>query len=224
MLENVEKNLHQWDQKHGWSKDGDEWSGQASMCGIPYAEWKKTLVDSLIMPEIGPQSSVIEIAPGHGRWTEFLLAGSAHVTIVDISPNCLNFCRGRFDGVENIDYFLTPGNKLPHHASGAIDFLWSYDSFVHMDRNVIEGYLAEMKRVLKVGGRATLHHANIDDVDNHVQAEHKGWRSPINERIMKELAEKAGLQVVRQFVYWDEERKIGVPRFNDRITQLLRAE
>lgn len=223
MLDNVEQNLHQWDRKHAWSKDGDEWSGQAKLCGVPYDTWKASLVAHLITPYLHPDANVLEIAPGHGRWTEFLAAGSSHVTVVDISASCLDYCRGRFQQASNIDYFLSTGHQLPRYVGGTMDFVWSYDSFVHMDRNVISGYLKEMRRVLKVGGRAILHHANIENLDDHVQAEHQGWRSQMNAKLMRQLAEDAGLEVVSQFVYWDEAGKLGVPRFGDRITHLVRS-
>lgn len=222
MLENVEKNLHQWDQKHAWSKDGDEWSGQAKVCGVPYETWKASLVDHLIKPYLSSDTTVLEIAPGHGRWTEFLAAGAKHVTVVDISPNCLEYCRKRFDGKSNIDYFLGTGSSLPRHMDDVVDFVWSYDSFVHMDRDVILGYLKDMKRVLKPGGRAILHHANIEKLEGHVQSEHQGWRSAMNEQLMRELAREAGLNVAAQFTYWDEGKMIGVPRFGDRVTHLVR--
>lgn len=222
MLENVENNLQQWDKKHGWSKDGDEWSGQAKLCGVPYDVWKKSLVDTLIRPHLGAGVQVLEIAPGHGRWTEYLSAGADHVTVVDISASCLDYCRGRFKALSNIDYFLSTGDQLPKYIDGKVDFLWSYDSFVHMDRQVVAGYLREMKRVLKVGGEAILHHANIENLDTHVQADHEGWRSAMNAKLMREIAEEAGLEVVSQFTYWDEKAKIGAPRFGDRITHLAR--
>ena len=222
MLENIEKNLEQWDKKHLWSKDGDEWSGQAKVCNVAYEEWKSSLVANLITPALDSSANLLEIAPGHGRWTEHLLANSRHVTVVDISANCLDYCRNRFQEKTGIDYFLTTGCQLPRYMDGSIDFVWSYDSFVHMDRQVIFGYLLEMKRVLKIGGTATLHHANVENIDQHIQSEHKGWRSAMSAELMAQLVRDAGLEVQSQLVFWDEARKIGVPRFGDRITRLVR--
>jgi ubiquinone/menaquinone biosynthesis C-methylase UbiE len=190
---------------------------------VSYDIWKASLVETLIKPYVSPDATVLEIAPGRGRWTEFL-AAAKHVTVVDISPSCLEFCRKRFDVNSNIDYFLGTGFTLPRYINNAIDFVWSYDSFVHMDRDVILGYLGEIERVLKPGGRTILHHGNIDNLEGHVQGGHQGWRSGMNAQLMRELAREVGLTVVSQFTYWDEAKMIGVPRFGDKVTHLAKPE
>ena len=222
MLENIKKNLQAWDQTYAWPKHGDEWDGQAALCGVPYATWKESMVQHLLVPHIDNRSHVLEIAPGHGRWTEYLVKLAGHVTVVDLSPTCLDYCRNRFQAHRNIDYVLTPGDRLPGCADGGIDFVWSYDSFVHMDRHVIRAYLGEIRRVLKSGGSAIVHHSNVEDPATHQQDAALGWRSAMNADLFRELAQDAGLTVVSQFTYWDDENKVGSPRFGDRFTQMKR--
>ncbi len=41
---NVRANLAKWDNDHKWELDGDEWSGQAAVCGVPYQVWKNSLI------------------------------------------------------------------------------------------------------------------------------------------------------------------------------------
>lgn len=217
--DNISANLRRWDQGHTWECDGDEWTGQAALCGISYSTWKASLCDTLIRPNIGPAVHAIEIAPGHGRWSEFLIAESAFVTLVDLSPSCLTFCRDKFADFKNVDYYLTTGSSLPRYAE-KIDFIFSFDSFVHMAPEIIRGYVTEFARVLRSGGTAIIHHANIDNPRSHSQASHPGWRSAVNAEIIRELAAEAGLQVNSQFQYWDPAQKIGVPRFGDIITVL----
>lgn len=218
---NIEGNLLRWNEQHKWRKDGDEWNGQAAACGVPYDVWKASLVAHLIEPNVCPDSVVLEIAPGHGRWTEFLLRAK-YVLAVDLSPACLAFCRKRFEAAGNLDLFLTSGIALPKLASGMVDFVFSYDSFVHMDRSVIGHYMHEIARVLLPGGRAIIHHANIADAESHHQDQHPGWRAAIDDGIVRDLANAAHLTVERQFTYWDEAGKIGAPRFGDRLTELRR--
>jgi hypothetical protein len=73
MLENIKKNLQAWDQTYAWPKDGDEWDGQAALCGVPYPTWKESLAHHLLAPHVSKKTHVLEIAPGHGRWTEYLV-------------------------------------------------------------------------------------------------------------------------------------------------------
>jgi ubiquinone/menaquinone biosynthesis C-methylase UbiE len=222
MLENVTRNLATWDRDYSWPEDGDEWDGQAKSCGVPYSQWKESLVQCLLVPHIKDQEHVLEIGPGHGRWTEFLVGLAGRVTIVDISANCLDFCRRRFRAYSNVDYVLTTGDRLPGVAMDGVNFVWSYDAFVHMDRNVVGAYLGEIRRVLKIGGSAIIHHSNVDNPDDHKQDEAAGWRSAMNAELIRELAEKADLRVSSQSAYWDEERKIGSPRHGDQISKFIK--
>ena len=136
---------------------------------------------------------MLEIAPGHGRWTEFIVDNSAFTTLVDLSPNCLGYCQRRFAANTKIDYFLTTGTSLPHYSTDHIDFIWSYDAFVHMHGEIIASYMSEFARVLKNGGLAIIHHANIRDLGSHMQDKHPGWRSAVTASLVRQWAEAAGL-------------------------------
>ena len=66
-MPSLEDNKIKWGTTHAWTHHGDEWSeawGGAAM------QWH-----SMILPRIHrflPTKRIIEIAPGHGRWTQFL--------------------------------------------------------------------------------------------------------------------------------------------------------
>jgi SAM-dependent methyltransferase len=220
--ENIKANRQKWDRDHPWPEDGDEWKGQSVDCKIPYPEWKQSLIDHLIAPSVTADMHVLEIAPGHGRWTEALVARAQKATVVDLSQTCLDFCRARFAG-KNVDYFLTDGASLPPELTGSIDFLWSFDAFVHMAPGVIEAYLREIARVLKPGARAIVHHSGIENLDAHEQRGHQGWRSAVNASMVRGFAEEAGLKVLSQISFWDDARGIGVPRHNDKITTVQKV-
>lgn len=81
MLTNVRNNLQLWDNEYDWTADGDEWKHQAERSGVSYGEWKASLVSHLIEPYAG-NADVLEIAPGHGRWSEFLIAMSRYTILV----------------------------------------------------------------------------------------------------------------------------------------------
>jgi SAM-dependent methyltransferase len=52
------------------------------------------------------------------------------------------------------------GRTIPA-ANASVDFVFSFDSLVHAEANVLEGYLQEIARVLKPTGTAFLHHSNL---------------------------------------------------------------
>ena len=82
-----------------------------------FAEWRilsgsRTSVDAFIVPSIAKNSTVLEVAMGHGRWTPFLAQRARRYAGIDLSPSCINFCRKRFAHLTNVDFYLTDGRKL----------------------------------------------------------------------------------------------------------------
>jgi len=244
MNNTIQNNLKMWDVIHDWSENGDEWKGQAKLCGISYPEWKGSVVQYLIEPYVGARAHALEIAPGHGRWTESLVTLCSQVTVVDLSPACIAYCRQRFAGSSNITYHVNDGSSLPMVPKDTIDFVWSYDAFVHMPPHAIKRYFAEFARVLKRGGHCIVHHAgrrhstlwlgftmslgrrarrfyqgismgSTDDTD--------GWRSNVSRELIAEFARSSGLRVVEQFQSWGPKGRYGAPRFNDCITRLVKT-
>jgi hypothetical protein len=114
---------------------------------------------------------------------------------------------------------IATGDRLPLCAEGRIDFVWSYDAFVHMERQVIRAYLGEIQRTLKPSGAAVIHHSNVENLADHRQDKAPGRRSAMNDKLMRELAHDAGLLVTSQFTYWDDEKKMGAPRYGDLFTE-----
>ena len=63
------QNLHTWAKANTWETRGDEWS---ETWGGPLTQWQEA-----ILPRISaylPVRHILEIAPGYGRWTQFLAA------------------------------------------------------------------------------------------------------------------------------------------------------
>lgn len=239
----VAENLRMWDQAHLWPEDGDEWKGQAVVCGVPYEDWKASLVERLIVPYLPPGGAAMEIAPGHGRWTGYLAARAGRLILVDLSPSCLARCRERFAGRPDMEFHVTDGRSLPAGLDGQLDLVWSFDSFVHIAPDDIAGYLADFRRVLKPGGVAVIHHANrrhstlwlapirqwgpaftylYRAISIGVQERIDGWRSPVSGRLFARMAREAGLEVTEQFQRWGEGDRYGVPRHNDLVTVMRR--
>jgi ubiquinone/menaquinone biosynthesis C-methylase UbiE len=148
-------NKDKWDETYDWPQSGDEWS---RAWGGPRAQWS-----TCILPRVAaflPASSVLEIAPGYGRWTEHLLPQSASYTGVDLSESCVHACAERFADQRHATFAVNDGMTLPMITDGSIDFIFSFDSLVHVEAEVIGSYLREFSRVLSPDGVAFIHHSN----------------------------------------------------------------
>lgn len=182
-----QENKRLWDE-YDWSGSGEEWT--------PSAEWKQSVVDLVILKYIRPGSTVLEVGPGGGRWTEILQPIAGRLLLVDISERCLTICKRRFAGCKNVEYYLTTGTSLKFIPDSSIDFVWSYDVFVHINPADTQTYLREFRRVLAPGGYAAIHHSG-GKYPSKEEAQ-RGWRSHMNGRLFTHLVATSGLQLIGQ--------------------------
>lgn len=236
-------NLLQWDRDYAWPQGGDEWQGQARADGHDYAAWKLSVERELIGAWLPAGGRLLEIGPGHGRWTGALAGKSRQLVLVDVSPACLDHCRDRFAGTLPLRCHLGAGADLPADLTAAVDGIWSFDALVHVAPDDLRRYLHEIARVLRPGGVALLHHAGrrhwslplaglvrrgllparayrwlsvgLDDGGD-------GWRSEVSPMLVRRWAADAGLVVVAQLRRWGPGGRFGLPRHRDRVTVLRR--
>ena len=183
----VEENLKQWSQ-HDWSHGGEEWTAGD--------DWKLSLVKHVLEPNILLGARVLEIGPGGGRWTDFLVRRASHLTVVDLTPECIKLCRERFKDHQNISYFVNDGRDLSFIPPKSIDRIWSFDVFVHIHSDEVEAYIRQSSEILTDGGRGVIHHSAKGRLK-------RGWRSDMTAQKMLDICAKHGLNVVRQFTSWD---------------------
>lgn len=157
-MPSLEWNLEQWASDYRWTDSGSEWSGA---WGSDDMEWFGVLLPRI--HHFFPSENILEIAPGFGRWTGYLRNYCRNLIAVDISPKCIDFCKSRFSTDRKIRFHLNDGRSLSMIENGEIDFVFSFDSLVHCERDIIEGYLEEIERILKPDGVAFLHHSNLAD-------------------------------------------------------------
>jgi ubiquinone/menaquinone biosynthesis C-methylase UbiE len=241
----IESNLQIWDSDYAWPKDGDEWDGQAKKCNKSYEAWKHSLVQAFIQPNVARSSTVLEIGPGHGRWSKEIAPLCGHLILVDLSPRCIEHCQSLLKERPNVTFIVNGGKDLTGIPNGSVDFLWSYDVFVHISPAEIEAYFSEINRVLRPNNRAIIHHAGrchlflpLRFLRNSVPIGHRfynyltmstfedddGWRSDVSRVLVRRLAKKHGLIVEDQVNRWGKSGDFGVPRFRDAISILRRPE
>jgi ubiquinone/menaquinone biosynthesis C-methylase UbiE len=243
-MPSVDWNHEVWGSEHKWDSEGDEWSGMAAFCGQPYPEWKASLVETFLLPELTPTSNVLEVAPGHGRWSSLMVGEVKSLTLVDLSESCIDACKERFAEATNVTYIVNDGTSLSGVADQSIDFIWSFDSFVHMEGDVIASYLREFARVLRPGGKVVVHHAGKRPVAvklapalrragtpgrvalrliGQSRLRDSGNRSEVSRETVAQDAQAVGLAVLQQTDHWGPDGRCTVGKYRDTITTLVRS-
>ena len=154
-MPSIEQNLAAWDKDYDWELGGEPWS---IAWGGSAAQWHGWIYPRLA--SFLPVQSILEIAPGFGRWTSYLIDNCESLTAVDVSAKCVEACRERFSENKKVRFEVNDGRSLPMVPDSSIDFAFSFDSLVHVESDVLSGYLRELTRVLRPGGIAFLHHSN----------------------------------------------------------------
>jgi SAM-dependent methyltransferase len=157
-MASITENEQEWGGANRWPQEGDEWS---ECWGSAQAQWSGCLLPR-IFPFLGGR--ILEIAPGHGRWTQFLQAHCSSLIGIDLAQACVDRCRERFRESPHLEFDVNDGLTFPMIEGGSIDFAFSFDSLVHAESDVMLSYVNELVRVLKPGGVAFLHHSNFDAV------------------------------------------------------------
>jgi SAM-dependent methyltransferase len=152
----LEENRELWS-KHPWDdKRGEEWSRMWG--GTPYGWWGSLYPR---LHEFLPTGTLLEIAPGAGRWTRFLVHLCDRLIGVDLVAESVERCRRRFGEHPHVTFFQNDGTSLKGVEGGSVDFAFSFDSLVHAERDVIEAYVHELARNLAPDGVGFIHHSNV---------------------------------------------------------------
>lgn len=132
---------------------GDHWGDPTSVVGL------SNVVSTFLEPYVSSDTVVLEVGPGGGRFTQFLLSAKK-IYAVDLNAEMFECIKERFDDINNIEFIQTNGSDFPGVLAKSVDFIFTFGVFVHLDLVIIESYLENMKHVLKKGGRLSIHFSN----------------------------------------------------------------
>jgi SAM-dependent methyltransferase len=196
-MQSVQLNSSYWDGLYDWQGAGEEWS---SMWGGSRAQLLGTLY-----PRISaflPAKAVLEIAPGFGRWTQFLLGACGSFQGVDLSQQCVDACIARFAGRSNAKFFKNEGTSLECAGDGTIDLVFSFDSLVHATAEVMRAYVPEILRVLSPSGIAFIHHSNWGEVGHHLSNDHGRGTDGSADDVARVISETGGKVIIQEKINW----------------------
>ncbi len=198
----IDQNIKAWEESYKWLEQGDEWS---RAWGGPSSQWYGTILPRL--KSFVPAHTILEIAPGFGRWTQFLRLLCDDLILVDISAKCIEACRSRFAADPRIQYHVNDGRSLSMVADGSIDLAFTFDSLVHVESDVLGAYVEQLAHKLTADGVAFIHHSNmaehVDRSSGQLPPEIKNphWRAlSVSAETARNACESAGLWCVSQEV------------------------
>jgi ubiquinone/menaquinone biosynthesis C-methylase UbiE len=162
---------------------GLEWGDPETVPPLGYVR------DHFLKPYLSPVATVLEIGPGGGRWTRYML-GVKKIYAVDYHIELLNELKKRV-GRKNIEFIHNNGFDFPGVPDQAIDFLFSFGTFVHLDLDIIQQYLENMQRILKPAGVVVLQYS---DKNKPLAKANIGFSENTPE-LMRQLVLKSGFKI-----------------------------
>ncbi len=139
---------------YGWNQkdDPEVYTKICENCheAADFYDYSESIVDLL---EPGPQDACFNVGCGAGR-VEFHLAPKVKsIDSVDFSPSMVELAREKLKDYPNVRIHQNDGTTLRVLPDATFDLGWCELVFQHVPRDVTRGYLQEVLRVLKPGGR-----------------------------------------------------------------------
>ncbi len=107
----------------------------------------RAIRDRFVLPFVAADRTAVEIGPGGGRWTQFLL-GFRRLYVVDLHAELLDELRKGFDR-DNMVFVRNHGTDFPGIPAQSVDYVFTFGTFVHLDLAIIDAYLANLRQVVK---------------------------------------------------------------------------
>ena len=124
---------------------------------------------------LDPSDEVVEIGCGAGRMSRAIAGRVAQVTAVDVSPRMLEIAREENPQLDNVAWVLGDGTTLEGIPDASADVCLSHIVFQHLpDPRLTLGYVREMGRVLRPGGRALFQVSNAPEVHQAARTRARG--------------------------------------------------
>lgn len=158
-MPSVEWNKEKWSKQANDFTESEKEQFYGYRWGDPNEAHLRSVRDDWCKKFVQPSSVVLEIGPGGGRWTQFLLEAK-HVYLVDINPEMKNLIASAFPEKKNWTFCHSSGSDIPDVQQGSVDFVFSFGTLVHVEVPVIFQYLVNLKPLLSHGADVVLQHSD----------------------------------------------------------------
>jgi SAM-dependent methyltransferase len=172
---------------------GDEWGRRRDV---------EAVVGQFILPFVGRDRVAGEIGCGAGRVARQVAEHVKCLYCFDVSPRMLDRAR-QVVPADRARFVLLEEARLPADLTGQLDFIYAFDVFLHLDLYVMWRYFQEMTRVLRPGGHAFVHTANLSSElgwQNFTKFEQYRVETHfyVTPETVRTMAHRAGLGTVRE--------------------------
>lgn len=164
---------------------------QAQQAGMDVNDWQEHalgwvpalgVLERIVFPAFQSNWQVIEIGPGTGRYSRFLvqrLQPGGQLYLVDHSPWLVAFLTDYFKRCPNVSVTLNDGFVLPFARTNWADLVFSAGTLIALKLGAIELYAREFARVLKPGGRVIFDYIDPETPEgwNHLTSQTPFLRS-----------------------------------------------
>lgn len=148
--------------------------------------------DNWVLPYVAKDQIAVEIGPGGGRWTQYLL-GFGQLFAVDYYPELLEQLKKNFDK-PNVVFVQNSGTDFPGVPRHEVDFVFSFGAFVHLEPRLIEQYLQNIRGILKPGGNAVIHYSD----KNKIMARNNPTFVETTPEVMRNMVTETGFSIVEE--------------------------
>ena len=118
--------------------------------------------DHLLLPNIKGKT-VVELGCLDGKWSQHIVPYAGFTHLVDLSKTILPVLKKRLSnsggggGVGLYSFYETKGYELDGIRDNSIDFIFSIDTLVRVNKKYLRSYFNHFRRVLKSDGKMLIH-------------------------------------------------------------------
>jgi ubiquinone/menaquinone biosynthesis C-methylase UbiE len=170
-------------------------------------QWNEIIRPILLRHPID-YSMTMDLACGQGRNSTKLSPLSQRMILVDVNPENIATVKKRF-AADKHEFLLNSGFDLAGVESGSISFLYTFDSMVHFDTEIVLLYVKECYRVLRSGAHGFVHHSNFTGAPGADFRNNPHWRNFMSKELFAHFCIRNGLEVVEQvLIPWGDMRDL----------------
>ena len=150
----------------------------------------------------------VDIGCGYGRSVAWLKDRFTRVIGVDISPFIIGRARDAFQGMTNVEFYVSEADSLPLDVPDRqVAFLYAFTVFQHIPREYTRAYVQQARRKLRPGGVFVFNLLSDMNEDLNTGTAGSEWAIGYSSAAATALVQQAGLNLQR-LVRW---RAAGAP-------------